>query len=954
MLSPDPAAPTLKVALFGAGARGVQCLMALGGDRRFEITCFFDNDPKKWNTTLRGIPICEPTADACGRVDAIILASIYAKEILAQLARLGCAGKVALSPPHLSRRFGAADDATSGEVMPAEQQRERLLDEAPAAIRGLASRFDADPRPPRPAGVAARQEVACTICCNNYLAYAIVLARSFLRHHPGGRFFICLVDSRRDDVAYPADSRIAIIEAASLGIEGFDSFAFKYDVLELNTAVKPFLLQRLIENEGAERLLYLDPDILVLAPLDELFEQLTRTPLLLTPHLTQPYRDDHHPREIDILRAGTYNLGFVGVVSHSQTTDLLSWWQQRLYDGCTREVDKGYFVDQKWMDLVPSFFPGHTVVRDPGYNAAYWNLHERTVTFERGRFEVNGHQLRFFHFSGVDVHDIESVSRHQNRVTLPSEGALRDLFELYRVLLVTHGHLELRSEPYAYGCFDNGVRIPDVVRSIYRETRLAGAYPDPFDADGESSFYAWLRAPWRPGSLISNLFASMHARALELRIAYPTLDVAGELALLLHMKTAAELYGLPSELVDNDPRPFAAPIEMGPAKPMGSEATATPSQAVRLPRRVARSTSSPPHTEGHRPEGSLRVTVTPSKSGAAASFTAALDAAIRLAVGSEGPSAIVAGTGSMPSQDVAGAIVMGPVELSPRKHHGARLPDVAYWMWDESWTNDLPSAQPREIWVPSSYSLEGLSHSTSVPIVEMPLPVGLIAPSRTTREGLGVAADKRVLFVSVVDPVTRRGHDPVDTVRAFQEAFASHADSARPVLTIVATDTDIARHVRQRLAPLGPDSASVQVRHLPAGPDLVRLLCAADCYVSLHGSVAFDRWLAYALWHGRPAVTTQTAGVTDVATVNNSFLVSVARDGCAGDTCPQPDIAHAASLLRMAVECREERRNRGARARRDVRSAYSVEAVARRMARRLALVAGSQPASVSTPIVGAA
>jgi len=113
----------MKIALVGAGARGLQCLAALAGDTRFEVVRFFDNDPKKWNTTLRDVPIAEPTAKACNEVDAIVLASVYAKEILAQLTRLGCAGKVALSPPHLTRRAGGDSPATDAETTDARRAR---------------------------------------------------------------------------------------------------------------------------------------------------------------------------------------------------------------------------------------------------------------------------------------------------------------------------------------------------------------------------------------------------------------------------------------------------------------------------------------------------------------------------------------------------------------------------------------------------------------------------------------------------------------------------------------------------------------------------------------------------------------------------------------------------------------------------------------------------------------
>ena len=47
--------------------------------------------------------------------------------------------------------------------------------------------------------------------------------------------------------------------------------AFRYGLVELCTAVKPFFLRRLL-NEGHEQVVYLDPDVQVLAPLTEALE----------------------------------------------------------------------------------------------------------------------------------------------------------------------------------------------------------------------------------------------------------------------------------------------------------------------------------------------------------------------------------------------------------------------------------------------------------------------------------------------------------------------------------------------------------------------------------------------------------------------------------------------------------------------------------------------------------
>ena len=38
---------------------------------------------------------------------------------------------------------------------------------------------------------------ACTIATNSYLGYVRVFAESFIRHHPGTRVYVCVVDRPR-------------------------------------------------------------------------------------------------------------------------------------------------------------------------------------------------------------------------------------------------------------------------------------------------------------------------------------------------------------------------------------------------------------------------------------------------------------------------------------------------------------------------------------------------------------------------------------------------------------------------------------------------------------------------------------------------------------------------------------------------------------------------------------
>ncbi len=87
----------------------------------------------------------------------------------------------------------------------------------------------------------------CTIASNNYLALASVFADSFRSHHPEHEICCCVVDRPHPEVDYDA-LPFRVVFAEELGIPVSCNLAFRYDILELNTAVKPFLLSYLRDH----------------------------------------------------------------------------------------------------------------------------------------------------------------------------------------------------------------------------------------------------------------------------------------------------------------------------------------------------------------------------------------------------------------------------------------------------------------------------------------------------------------------------------------------------------------------------------------------------------------------------------------------------------------------------------------------------------------------------------
>ena len=112
---------------------------------------------------------------------------------------------------------------------------------------------------------------ACTIVARNYLAFARVLAESFLSIHPDSSFTTLVVDAEFG--LEDRDEPFQVLTPAELDLsqDEFHRMAVMYDVTELSTALKPWALRYLIEH-GAEAALYIDPDIQLFSPIDDVAE----------------------------------------------------------------------------------------------------------------------------------------------------------------------------------------------------------------------------------------------------------------------------------------------------------------------------------------------------------------------------------------------------------------------------------------------------------------------------------------------------------------------------------------------------------------------------------------------------------------------------------------------------------------------------------------------------------
>lgn len=285
-----------------------------------------------------------------------------------------------------------------------------------------------------------------TLCSNNYLPFAISLGKSLQVVDADARFVIGLVDKFDPHVNYSTWKEFEFLTCFDLDYKEFEGMLNRYNIIEFNTAVKPFYFEYLFAKyTEINKIYYLDPDLYFYQSPKIMDNVWADAEILLTPNLihTTPKPSTG---ELASLRHGMYNLGFLGLKRGEESFRLIQWWKERLIQHCRIDKCKGIFVDQKWIDLVPLFFDKIKLVKHPGWNMAWWNFSERKLIKTTEGFAVNqpDFPLVFFHFSGFKPENSYLTERLLTDEFREAENeSMFELYASYRNRLLENGYERL-------------------------------------------------------------------------------------------------------------------------------------------------------------------------------------------------------------------------------------------------------------------------------------------------------------------------------------------------------------------------------------------------------------------------------------------------------------------------------------------------------------------------------
>jgi glycosyltransferase involved in cell wall biosynthesis len=775
----------------------------------------------------------------------------------------------------------------------------------------------------------------CTIAARNYLAGARVLAHS-VREQLGRVLQVLVIDALEVERDSFRDEPFDALLPADIGLpqQEFRSMALIYEVTELATSAKPFLLRALLER-GTGTVCYLDPDIVVYGPLGDLEQLLAIHDVVLTPHMTAPLDPDGGlPDETVMLQTGSYNLGFVAVGPGG--APMLDWWADRLRRECLVRPTEGRFVDQRWMDLAPSYFDV-AIWKDPGCNVAYWNLHEREFTRGARGYEVDGAPLRFFHFSGFSPLKPTEISKYifgPPRRGFPESPALARLFRDYQRALLDAGYLDAMKIPFRYDHTADGVEFDRFMRYAARgailrhdEDPTAALPPDPFEAATAGAFIDWCLAddPFARFPLTRHEMA-MWDCVPELRVLYR------------HPGECLEAYR--DHLARFGPHDRASRIALPPPR-----------------RRPSVDTDPEPRAEGVNVVGYLDA-----EDGVGAVGRLLIDT-LRAA---DVPYATIVSsdTGShrgaryTPGDKAVYDVTVACINADEMPYAADRLGDdlhvagpvAGIWAWEvetfPKWMA-VSEALVDEVWTYSAHSADAIRAAVSCPVFVLPPPIAAVEPPPLSRADLHLPEGYLFLFCFDANSVFER-KNPEAVVAAFRAAFAPGA-GPQLVVKVVNADRDGLDLARLRRA--AADRPDITVRTYAEPPERqLALMAAADAYVSLHRAEGYGLTMAEAMMLGKPVIATGYSGNLEFMDDGNSLLVPFSkvripvglRPYPAGAMWANPDVeAAAAAMLRLATDPAAGV-ELGARARADVLEHHSPDRRADALRARLTHLRGAR------------
>lgn len=274
--------------------------------------------------------------------------------------------------------------------------------------------------------------------------------------------------------------------------------------------------------------------------------------------------------------------------------------------------------------------------------------------------------------------------------------------------------------------------------------------------------------------------------------------------------------------------------------------------------------------------------------------------------------------------------------------------NIGYWAWEMEEFPDVYAEYFKfydEIWTCSRYCLDSMSLKSPIPVVNIPHPIDIKQEDIDSAFETGLSEDCfNFLFVFDYNSLIER-KNPIGLIDAYEKAFGLNNEKVKLVLK-TSLSNQHGKSKKKVMDRIGNNTSIIYKEEMLRRPELLALMNKADCYISLHRSEGFGLTIAEAMALGKPVITTAYSGNLDFTHVNNSFLVKykMLKHEVDLSVLPknnywsEPDTDHAAELMKFVFENQEHAAETGRKAKEDIQTYFSLEAIGNRMKTRLDII----------------
>jgi glycosyltransferase involved in cell wall biosynthesis len=268
---------------------------------------------------------------------------------------------------------------------------------------------------------------------------------------------------------------------------------------------------------------------------------------------------------------------------------------------------------------------------------------------------------------------------------------------------------------------------------------------------------------------------------------------------------------------------------------------------------------------------------------------------------------------------------------------------VGYWPWettalDPGWTRSFEFVN--EVWASSQFLYKMYGSQTNKPVFHVPLNVHIPVPMRP--EEIGSLLDSKFNFISVFDFNSRiERKNPLGAIAAFRAAFPKGTEDTQLILKALhgkcrPDDFDTVQDA------MVDDERIFLIDRSISRPEVCWLIQNSQAYLSLHRSEGFGRPLAEAMLLGTPVIGTGWSGSSDFLNDDTAFpiryklrpVVPTEYPFAAGEWA-EPDIDHAADVMRRLYQQGGASPNITANAKRTVTKLFSRMSVSAKLVDRI-------------------